>query len=299
MRNVLVLMATYNGERFLNEQIESVLSQEKVQVSLLIRDDGSTDNTTQLLEKWAKKDNVNWYQGKHLNVPFGFYELMEKASKTDFDYISLCDQDDVWDKDKLIAAVHQLDKLPQRTLKLYYCGQRIVDEQCNVLSVHQLNLKRSMRARFLLSDIAGCTAVFNKELLKAVMEYKPNYMLMHDTWLLKVCLSLGGSVIVDPDAHMNYRQHGNNAVGLGTGLLAKVSRAKKYIYDYKIEKQVDELQKGYEQKITPEYSELISYIKSYKTNTKNKNKLMDKNYINFCNSGINITYHLKILLKRL
>ena len=70
-------------------------------------------------------------------------------------------------------------------------------EILNFLSNHELNDKRTLITRFILSDFAGCTGVFNRELLNAVIQYEPQYMLMHDTWILKVCLCLNGKVFVD------------------------------------------------------------------------------------------------------
>ena len=164
---------------------------------------------------------------------------------------------------------------------------------------HKLNKYRNLRTRFVLSDIAGCTAVFNKALLYKVLEYKPTYMLMHDTWVLKVCLAVGGNVIVDPEPHMNYRQHGNNTVGLGKGIKSNLKQVRQYIEEYKVEEQMLELKKGYGKRIVPEYKKLVYYICNYKKNIKYRKKLLNKKYINFCNKGLNLTYFIKVMLNKL
>ena len=169
----------------------------------------------------------------------------------------------------------------------------------NFLSDHNLNEYRNLRTRFVLSDIAGCTAVFNTELLNKVLEYKPEYMLMHDTWVLKVCLAMGGEVIVDPKPHMNYRQHSNNTVGLGKGIKSNLKQVRQYIEEYKVEEQMLELKKGYGKSIIPEYKRVIYYICNYKNNIKCRKKLLNKHYINFCNKGLNLTYFIKIMLNKL
>lgn len=299
MKKVLVLMATYNGECFLEEQLQSLLRQKNVNIDILVRDDGSHDHTKSILDNWEKQGSLKWYTGKHLDVQYGFYDLMEHAVSYDADYIAFCDQDDVWDKNKLSIAVQKLQEVDTSNPSLYYCGQRLVDSNMHFLSDHILNKHRNMYTRFLLSDIAGCTAVFNRALLVKILAYKPNYMLMHDTWILKVCLALGGNVIVDPNPHMDYRQHENNTIGLKKGFLSSLKQAHQYITKYQVEKQMRELEKGYGNSIIPEYKKLINCVCDYKHSLRARRKLLDKSYINFYNKGLNLTYFIKIMINRL
>ena len=259
-KSVLVLMATYNGEKYLNDQLKSIFNQTGVLVKVLVRDDGSTDNTISILEDWSKTNNLEWYTGEHLNVQFGFYDLMVHAKNYNYNYFAFSDQDDIWDSDKLYIALQHLQEADNLKPSLYYCGQKLVDENLNYLDTHYLNTKRNLKTKFIFSDIAGCTAVFNKDLLLKVIAYKPSYMMMHDTWILKVCLSLGGEVFVDKNPHMNYRQHGNNTVGLSNALSSKIKRANTYIFDYDLKTQMSELLAGYEKFIVPEYLEVINKI---------------------------------------
>lgn len=293
-KSVLVLMATYNGGKYLNDQLKSIFDQTNVQVKVLVRDDGSSDNTISILENWSKSNNLEWYTGEHLNVQFGFYDLMIHAKDYDYDYFAYSDQDDIWDNDKLFCAIQHLQELDNLKPCLYYCGQKLVDEKMNYLGTHYLNTKRNLKTKFIFSDIAGCTAVFNRDLLMKVITYKPNYMMMHDTWLLKVCLSLGGEVFVDKEPHMNYRQHGNNAVGLSNTLYSKIKRAQTYIFDYDLKAQMYELLEGYETCIVPEYLELINNIIN-----SNKKYLLDKNKFDFYDKGLNLTFRIKVLLNKL
>ena len=82
-------MATYNGAKYLDEQIQSLIEQKNVQVDILVRDDGSTDNTIEVLNKWKEQNKLEWYKGKHLNVQFGFYDLMERARTRAVSYTHL------------------------------------------------------------------------------------------------------------------------------------------------------------------------------------------------------------------
>ena len=297
MEKILVLLATYNGEKYLQEQLDSLYEQVNVDVNILVRDDGSVDKTQTILQDNTKKHNLTWYQGEHKNVQKSFFELMQKASKTDYKFFAFCDQDDVWDKDKLSIAINSINDI--ETLALYYSGQRLVDEKLALIEEHRLNEQRSLKTRFVLSDFAGCTGVFNKALLDEVVKFEPSYMLMHDTWILKVCLALGGQVIVDPEPRMNYRQHVDNTLGLGHSFGATVKQVKQYLNDYQVERVTKELVKGYGDRMVQEYRELSNWICEYRINKHYKKYLLDKKNINFYKKGLNLTYKLKVDINKL
>lgn len=299
MKKILVIMATYNGEKYLEEQLNSILQQKNVCVDILVRDDGSSDSTVTILNRYRENGKLEWYTGEHLNVANGFFDLMLKAKQKESDYIAFSDQDDVWDIDKLTVAVDKLDKFDQNVPNLYYCGQNLVDEELRPIAVHELNKNRTLKTRFIMSDFAGCTGVFNRALLDAVTSYKPNYMLMHDTWILKICIALGGNVVVDSHAHMQYRQHGGNTVGLGRSIPAYMKQVKQYLTEYKIEKQLRELYSGYSEKMLPDYKRLTEIVLGYRTSIKNKMFLLNKENVNFFNKGLNLTYSIKVLFNRL
>lgn len=266
MDSVLVLMATYNGEKYLEQQLESLFNQKEIDVEVLVRDDGSSDKTKSILDKWQKKAKLKWYTGEHLNVKYGFYDLMEQASRTSHQYFAFCDQDDVWDDDKLYIAVKEIKCFNSNKPILYYCGQRLVDENLNLLDEHRLSKNRTNYARFMLNDAAGCTEVFNKVLLDKIIQYKPEYLLMHDAWLVKVCLALGGDLIVDTNMHMSYRQHSGNSVGLKHDIKSNILRAKQYIKEQDIYSQMSELYKGYKNEVKEDYLEIITCVLDYKKN---------------------------------
>lgn len=299
MRKILVIMPTYNGEKYLSEQLESIWHQKGVELSVLVRDDGSTDGTKALLDRYQSEGKLTWYTGGHLNVAKGVFDLMKKATQYDVDYISFADQDDVWDADKLLVAVQSLDTVDARVPALYYCGQRLVDGELNPIADHILNDKRTLTTRFVLSDFAGCTGVFNKALLNEVVTFEPDYMLMHDTWILKVCLCLGGKVFVDPQPHMQYRQHGGNTVGLGRSLPAYLKQVDQYLNVYHVEQQMRELVRGYGDRMVPKYRKLARMICEYRENPAYKKKLLDKRVVDFHARGLNLTYWLKVKLNKL
>ena len=294
---VCVVLATYNGEKYLREQLDSLIRQKGVKVEILVRDDGSTDETTTILEEYKNKGLLNWYTGEHLNVQKGYLDLLKKAPQAD--YYAFCDQDDVWDDDKLLIAVTELDKMPKEKPAMYYCGQRLVDENLKLISTHKIASDRSAHTNFLISNVAGCTAVFNRCLVDAVNSTEPSFILMHDSWLFKVCLALGGTYFADSAAHINYRQHGNNVAGLNGGIKGKLRQTKRYLDVFEIQKQCRNLLECYGERMTPEYRKLTEKICNYDQTFGNWKEMLASKDFDFKSGSLNLVVKLKVLLRKM
>ena len=294
---VQVLMATYNGEKYLKEQLDSLLEQTGVSVKILVRDDGSTDKTISILDAYKSNGLLDWYCGEHLNAPRSFLDLVNNSDEADF--YAFCDQDDVWDKDKLQIAVKSLLYHENNIPLLYYSGLRAVDENLNMLFIHRLDTRRSMHTNFLMSNIAGCTAVFNKCLKDIVSSKSPRFFQMHDNWILMVCLAIGGKVVIDPNPHMSYRQHGNNTVGIGNSIISKFKEAHHYIVDRKIKDQCVCLMECYSEKMIPEYYEYVKSICEYDNSLKNRVAFALFGDFNYYSFSLNILMRFKILIGKL
>lgn len=294
---VTVLLATYNGEKYLKEQLDSIIRQEGVQIKILVRDDGSTDDTAAILDEYKASGQLEWYTGEHLNVQKGYLNLLKNAPVSE--YYAFCDQDDVWDDDKLLIAVTELENLPKDKPSMYYCGQRLVDENMKLLSTHKISADRSPHTNFLISNVAGCTAVFNKKLLDSLNSVEPDFILMHDSWAFKVCLALGGNYVADPSAHINYRQHGNNVAGLNSGFNGKIHQVKRYIEVFEIKKQIESLRDCYGDRIIPEYNRLVKDICEYDESFVNWIRMLRSKEFDFKSRSLNGTVKLKILLRKL
>ena len=119
---VLILMSTYNAEKYLVEQIKSLREQRNVCVSILCRDDGSTDNTIHIL----KSLGIDYYTGGNLGPARSFMDLVEKCSET-YEYYAFCDQDDYWYPDKLKTAIEYIDNEKESPV-LYYSAVNVTDE---------------------------------------------------------------------------------------------------------------------------------------------------------------------------
>ena len=125
MKIVCVLLSTYNGEKYLKEQLDSVLNQKDITLNFLVRDDGSTDSTIDILKQYEKEGKIKLIVGKNIGYKKSFYELAKLAPLSD--YYAFCDQDDVWDDDKLITAVNMLERENNSIPLLYFSALRVVN----------------------------------------------------------------------------------------------------------------------------------------------------------------------------
>lgn len=227
---VCVLMSTYNGEKYLQKQLDSLHTQKGVRVRIIVRDDGSEDATLSILEdNQNAHDSLRWYNDAHCGAAASFLKIIKDAP--DSDYYALCDQDDVWDADKLKCATDMLRSIPADQPALYYSNLRIVDDELNY---HRNAHSRPwvMKSRYsALADVAatGCTMVFNRALRELLRERMPAACKMHDEWIYLVSRFFG-TVLYDFEPHISYRQHGGNALGMDTSgfsfgwLKQKISR---------------------------------------------------------------------------
>lgn len=213
MDRVLVLLSTYNGEQYLEEQLNSVLAQQEVDLRMLIRDDGSKDRTLEILQNYAEKDSrLQVYSGPNKGASGSFFELIEKAG--DADYYSFCDQDDVWDPEKLLEGIKLIKSRKTESPILYYSNLKIVDENLKYYrmahsSPHVLDNKYSAIVGNMAS---GCTMILNKTAMELIQSRIPESCEMHDWWIYLVC-SFFGQLVYDMNGYIKYRQHSDNYAG--------------------------------------------------------------------------------------
>lgn len=155
-KSVQVVMSTYNGEKYLKEQIDSILSQEGVDVRLYIRDDGSSDRTTDILASYQEHKNVKIEKGNNLGFAKSFLTALDECDEAD--YYAFSDQDDVWEKDKLSTAIEILEEESQSTPLLYCSALQRVDENLNPLHVQSYHGLRIYVSRILLPVGVGKVA---------------------------------------------------------------------------------------------------------------------------------------------
>lgn len=221
METIQILMSTYNGEEYLREQIDSILAQDcgrlrMAEPHLLVRDDGSTDGTQEILQEYAEKfpQQVCWYQGDNKGVVGSFFDLL-RQSDSQAAYYALADQDDFWMPDKLSAGIRILRELGEEQYPLLYCCRpKLVDEQLQPLAseIKRPPMRPSFGNALVENIVTGCTAVMNHALRDMVRENPPKFTVMHDWWLYLLA-SCFGEIFYDETPHICYRQHGGNVVG--------------------------------------------------------------------------------------
>lgn len=208
-KKILVLMSTYNAEKYLAEQIKSLKEQRNICLDILCRDDGSTDNTIHILTSLG----INFYTGNNIGPAKSFMDLIEKCSDS-YDYYAFCDQDDYWYPDKLKVATDHLGA-EQRRPMLYYSAVDVTNENLELLYKSFKNIPSSLsEIAFSCGIMQGCTQVFNKQLLLQLKRHKPNSIAMHDYYITLVCKFLNGKFIADNNPQIAYRQHGSNTLGI-------------------------------------------------------------------------------------
>lgn len=229
--NVNILLSTYNGAKFIDEQIQSLLSQVNVNITITIRDDGSNTAMTAMLKQYQKNyNNIQLILGNNIGLPGCFFELMKECDKN-YDYYAFCDQDDIWIPNKLEIATEKLKKF-ENTKKpaptLYFSRQTYINENGKILGVSTSPKHPITPSNALFENLAvGCTCVFNNTLLKlALMSIetdKTNQIFMHDWWLYLIASTMG-KVVFDKTPTIKYRQHSNNKYGGRISLFNKSIR---------------------------------------------------------------------------
>lgn len=214
---VLVLMSTYNGERYMGEQLDSILGQEKCGVRLLIRDDGSTDATRELLRKYRNgpsgKQILPLMEGENIGAVQSFFALLRAAVEFPYEYYALADQDDIWLADKLFTAVNAIGQEEQPCL--YASAVQPVNGRGNCIpaGIRYPQMRPAFGNALVENICTGCTCVMNRQMLLLAAEKVPEFTVMHDFWLYLLA-SAFGRVVYDEQPHILYRQHGGNTVGM-------------------------------------------------------------------------------------
>ncbi len=222
LKNVQVLLATYNGEDYIEEQLISLFNQTYQEFELLIRDDGSTDCTLEIVEKYKLKYSnrikVIIDNKKGLGPSGNFSELMRYATA---DYIMFCDQDDIWIPHKIEITLEKMLELEKAygvaAPILVHSDLTIVDRDLNVINSSMSQAQKlyanenDFNQLLMQNTITGCTMMINKA-LREMTRVVPKEAIMHDWWLGLVASSLGTIGYID-EALILYRQHGKNDVG--------------------------------------------------------------------------------------
>lgn len=227
MSKVQVLMSTYNGEKYLRQQLDSILNQSYQNISILIRDDGSKDNTIAIIKTYVEQypSIIKLLEGRNIGVIDSFFELI-RNSCDDVEYYCFCDQDDIWFPNKIESAVKTLSELHRGFPALCFTSTYPTFDMLNTKKKWPNVRREPSFNNALVENIAvGATITFNRSLLQLVRVRMPksNNIIMHDWWLYLIASSLG-KIVYDKAPSILYRQHESNLVGADTSFLNKIKK---------------------------------------------------------------------------
>lgn len=220
-----VVIATYNGEKYIKEQVESIISQTYQPAEIIIVDDNSTDNTVCIVESLLKESNIHYMivsHSKNQGVSCTFEDGIKKSNSP---YIMLCDQDDVWEPDKIKISVETICKNENSVLVVTNASitdENLVASSKNMFDfisfpgvfvdgVCKFNSEEAKLLFFKRNYVTGMCSIVKKEVAQAAIPFSKN--MTHDAWLAWVATCYG-EIIFLKDELVKYRQHNNNVIGI-------------------------------------------------------------------------------------
>ncbi len=272
-----ILLSTYNGEKYLKEQLDSLFSQTYKNFEIIVRDDGSIDKSINILKNY----NIKVLDTKeNIGAKRSFSALIEYALKnTNSEYFMFCDQDDIWEHNKIEKTLNNMRLMEKKYGNiplLLHTDLEIVNKNLNTIdnsmwSYEHINPKLNSLNRLLMQNtVTGCTTMINRKLAKLVMPI-PKNSIMHDWWIGLVASRFGKIYFLN-DITIKYRQHSNNDTGAKKfNYINILKKAKNILYSNEL--YIIHLQKNILQ--------AKEFLDRY-------NKKLDKNTKNMLNDFINI-----------
>ncbi|HEX5711258.1 MAG TPA: glycosyltransferase family 2 protein [Sulfuricurvum sp.] len=207
---ISIAMATYNGEKFIAEQLDSILSQSYGNLEIIICDDHSTDSTPAILKNYAMQDGriKVFFNAENLGLVKNFEIALSLCGG---EYIALADQDDIWEKEKIATLLQEIGDCA-----LIHSDASLIDGEGKLLAPSYSRYSRKILGKDIYSyllhnNVTGCTALFSRKLLEYALPF-PDHIFVHDWWLTLCAYKFGGITYID-EPLIRYRQHGCNQIG--------------------------------------------------------------------------------------
>lgn len=217
-----ILLAVYNGEKYLRQQLESIINQTYKEFNIIIRDDGSTDSSLAIIKEFAllHPDKIKIVEGELSgSAKNNFFELMNFAEN---DYVMFCDQDDIWLENKIGLTLNKIKDMEKAygisTPLLCHTDLKVVDKNLNTIhpsfyKMQKFDISKTTLNRALVQNIVtGCTTMINKPLLDLAIGTNNDNIIMHDWWLFLIASAFGKVEAINTPTIL-YRQHEKNQVG--------------------------------------------------------------------------------------
>jgi len=300
LKKIDIVLAVYNGEVFLKEQINSIFNQTYQNFHLIIINDASTDKSKEIIQEYMKKHkNISYYENEK---NLGHVKSFERGlSLSRANYIAFCDQDDIWHPEKLelqLNKIKEYDNIPA----LVHSDLEMIDEKGNTINQsyfgfrgYEFSDKKSLNKIISQNGVMGNTILMNKELKKLVLPF-PKYLVVHDYWIALVNELFGKRITIKKPL-VKYRIHTNNASNNKNSFTKQIKISNKLPYrGINREKVLEELLNKFD--ISKEDMKIIKVFLDYLY--LNGNRLMIfKNLIKYDLIKKGYLYRLKILLKML
>lgn len=228
MQRIAILLSTYNGERFLEEQLNSLIAQSHSNWTIYASDDGSTDATLAILEKYQTKlgtDRLVILAGPRQGFAKNFLSMVKNTS-IQAEYFAFCDQDDIWLPERLSTAIATLQSIPSNLPALFCSRTRLINEEGCPIGLSPLFSKPTSFKNAIVQSIAGGnTMLFNHRARELLANTRTEQTIIsHDWWLYMLVSGCGGHVHYSPRPLVDYRQHGNNLIGSNSSLRDRMVR---------------------------------------------------------------------------
>ncbi|MFC3608436.1 glycosyltransferase family 2 protein [Stutzerimonas tarimensis] len=230
-RRVAILLCTYNGARYLGEQLDSFERQTHRDWVIYASDDGSTDETLDLLRRYQARlgeDRLVMLNGPRKGFAWNFLSLVRNPS-IEADFFAFSDQDDIWHDDKLARGLDRLKRIPAGTPALFCARTRLVDEAGQVLGYSPLFSKLPSFRNALVQSLAGAnTMLLNAAARQLLIGVPEGARVVSHDWLTYILVTgCGGEVFYDAQPTLDYRQHGGNIIGSNASLTDRFKRIRK------------------------------------------------------------------------
>ena len=300
-------MSAYNGELYIKEQLDSIRQQENVNIRLLIRDDGSSDSTLQIIAAYKKsypKFSLDVICGHNIGYVQSFTELVKIALQQfpECQYFAFSDHDDVWKEDKLNRAITILNQHNARTasIPIMYCSNAMmVDANLSPIGLFYNKPREISKTRCLIENITiGCTAVFNRRAACLFVERQIPGIAVHDQFLYILCTLLG-KTIYDHKSFILYRQHGGNQIGK-PNVLKKYKQSLKKLNKntHSFEDRAKNILLKFDDLLSAEDRSNLLRLADYKSSIQSRLKLILDPRFKYSSLMSNIIFVIKVIIGR-
>lgn len=211
-KKVAVLISTYNGEKYLKEQLDSILNQTYKNIQIIIRDDGSKDSTVEIVKEYQKKhENIILFEKINIGFIRSFFKLLEMSES---DYYAFCDQDDVWMENKIELAVKLLNEADNSKPNMAFGNSDYYNENMELINEGEKHKTFSFKNSLYECVTQGMTMVINQKAKEMIINNLPEKCLFHDWWTYMICSGIG-NVLYSDKTVVKYRRFETNATAEG------------------------------------------------------------------------------------